>query len=250
MKNDIQSFDDYLFQKMTRAEKIAFEERLSRDAELSAEFQAYKELVEAIREDGRRELRQRITAMLAARKKTGGFGRQFWTYFKKAGAIAAFFAFCLSGYFWYSQKPSPQQLFEKYYVPYPIPGITRGVQKNQPGWKLFQQAYLQRDYEKAVALLPEDLSSITGVQPHLLLAAGCALMSRGDYLRALEYFRMPAVANNDFTSEQSLWYQALCLLQLGEIAACRDFLTPLAKNSNADHYMEARYLRKQIRRLL
>lgn len=249
MKDNFQLFDDYLFENMTRVERQAFEEKLKEDPDFKREFEVYCDLIAGIREEGRGELRTRIRKAFgtgpASKKKKMSSSNSL----KKIGALLTFMMICLSGYLGFFHRPSAGYLFDKYYVPYLLHGTVRGTNIEENSLLLFYRAYRQGLYEEAGLLVYQALDDLPLNKPHVLLAYGCTMMSTGDYLTALELFRLPAVAGNGFTSDQSNWYQALCLLQLDQPEACASLLSPLAENADADHHVEARKLLRSLRRL-
>lgn len=246
MKNNFQLFDDYIFDYMTTIERLAFEVKLESDPELKHAFEIYQGMLAVIREDGREELRKRIIKVLAKKADPGRRRAVPVESLKKIGVLFIFIIVWLSGYLGFFHKPAAGYLFERYYIPYFLHGTVRGPDLQEQSLKLFYRAYQQGLYEEASLLVYDGLDELPMHKPHVLLAYGCTLMSIGDYATALDILKLPAVANNSFTSDQSHWYRALCLLQLDQPEACVRLLSPLAENPDADQHVEARKLLRRL----
>lgn len=246
MRYSAQAFDDYLLQKMTPSEKRAFEEDLAADSELREAFEAYSNLVGAVREDGRQELRYRLTRMRLDWDKR--LKRRSWIR-RGAAVLIGLLAVSLFLYLSYTSKRSPPELFEAFYEPAELPDSIAGAAPFDPVWKDFVEAYQQGLFAEALQVLPVTILLEATEDPKVWMAYGCALIGVGDFSRAAQHFGSPTVAHNTFTADEAKWYQALCLLQLGQFEACANLLQVLAADPDADFHAQAGRLLKQVQRL-
>ncbi len=246
MRYSAQAFDDYLLQKMTPSEKRAFEEDLAADSELREAFEAYSNLVGAVREDGRQELRARLSRMRLDWDKR--HKRRSWIR-RGAAVLTGLLAVSLLLYFNNAIKRSPPQLFEAFYEPAELSDSIPGAVAFDPVWKDFVKAYQQGFFAEALRVLPATMLLDTSVDPEIWLAYGCALMEVGDFSGAAQHFGSARGPQHVATVNKATWYYALCLLQLGQLEACADLLQVLAADPDADFHGSASRLLKQVQRI-
>ena len=123
--NHFKQIDDYLLDRLTKAEARAFEEEMAKDRKLFHQVKLCRELKEAVLEEDIDNLRQKLikTSQINLRKK-----RMFkFMSLKVAAAVAVF---VVATFLIWENYSSPKHLFENNYTRFEVSGIVRGDYEN------------------------------------------------------------------------------------------------------------------------
>jgi tetratricopeptide (TPR) repeat protein len=203
-------------------------------------------LIGAIRHEGTKDNLQYLKALESSLQDQKKFSvshiSRNWYY---AAAAAVVGIILLSRVMVSTFSPTPDQLFQAYFTPYPnmFEPTVRG-NDNAPLSRRTEafQAYEQRDYSKAVTLFSE-LRAIKE-EAAVLLLLGNANLILGDIEAAKENF---TTLNKDFDEldMQAKWYLSLCFLKSGDMQQAKAILKELG-DTEISYATRARELLKKV----
>lgn len=211
--NDIDLIEHYLDGSLSDTERLAFEERVSREAELRAQVEEMTLIREGIMRASRKEVLKSLKELEATLPEVETPVIALWrnTWLQVAAGISLL-AVC--AYLLWPRPQEPTQLFAEYFEPYPniIMPTVRGVVENDSTVKAQAfRAYDQNDYELAIQLF-EKLST---QDEAVLLYLGNSYLASGQPEKALLLFEK-VLNNYDVFDEQAEWYVAVSYLKLEE----------------------------------
>ena len=211
--------EQFLSRELTPGEEKELESRLS-DPEFMAQYELSQKTVDAIRLEGREELRTQLRQWDRIRQINKR--RQLYSYIGAAASIALLVLF----YFVLSKPPAPEALVAEYLEPYP--NVIAPLQKgNSDGSSTYEEAfrfYEMGYYGKAESgFLGEDHSD-EAVQFYRGLTA--LLDGRNEVARAL----LSEVAED---SEHrfhipGMWYYSLSLIEVNKVQEAKKYLGQVA----------------------
>lgn len=138
---DIERFEAYYYNRLNDAERMAFEELLRIDADLSASYNSFTENLVIVESLGVRDLMKEVIAEKQSRKpKT----------MRMMVSILSIAASIVIGFFIFKPlKPDSNELFEQYFNTYPDLYSTRAGTNNESLTKGLT-AYQSEDFETAL----------------------------------------------------------------------------------------------------
>ena len=189
-------FDRYLDNSLSESERQNFDLRLSDDAEFSKAFAEYSATPKAIQFKAARMI-YAVSVVIFL------IGIGVWTFV--------------------SQASTPQSLCVDHFEVYPGLSKVRGYSALNPLWSNFADSYSAQEYEACLIILGEVEFSEVGPDYLIHFYGGLCLMSMAspNPQRALKEFEEVLVSDNNFHAE-SLWYQGLACLSLGNEGQARD----------------------------
>lgn len=201
----------YLNGSLSDSERLAFEERVSKEAALRAEVDEMKLIREGILRASRKEMLKSLkdleATLPAVEAPVIPLWRNRWLQLAASLLLVAVCAYVL----W----PRPQEsatLFAEYFEPYPniIMPTVRGVVENDSTVKAQAfRAYDQREYLQAIALF----ETLAVKDEAVLLYLGNSYLASGQPGKALPL--LEKVLNEyDIFDEQAEWYVAVSYLKL------------------------------------
>lgn len=218
-------FDRYFENTLSETELQEFDSRLADDAEFSEAFTEYSAVVKATKLAGEAALRNSLKEIVShdddSKKETKVIQ------FKAARMLyaAAVVIVLISTGVWafISQSSTPQSLYADHFEAYPGLSNSRGDSDLTALWSNFSDAYSDQEYEACLVILGEAEFKEIGPDYLIHFYSGLCLMSMdpSDHQRALREFEEVLVSDNDFHA-QSLWYQGLAYLSLGNAGRARD----------------------------
>jgi TolA-binding protein len=227
--------DNYLQGKMSDKEKVAFEQRLIEDADLRAEFENQKKVIEAIQAGALKEKLEELHLKHQLKNKTH---KRFYLY--TAMAVAASFAVVLS--FWFLHQPvvgSPyeQTIASVYFKDPGLPTLMSSPEHDQ----LFELAmidYKQGDYRSSL----DRLTELNADQPHndtIQFYMGVNWYELGNFNRAGQVFDELRQSDSEYVVEKAQWFAALNYLQLENREQARELFELIAEDYSHLYHRDA-----------
>ena len=228
-----EEIDDYLFDKLSDAEKANFDQKIANDKNFKEDFLLQKEVVQNLQSHGNKLLKNQLQAihqeMLTTRKKPPVLLYTF-------GIACSIALVVLSVLFFGNFQTSNQtEIFSNHYKPYPLSFQTRTTNqlKNENIFKL-QMLYQEQQYSEALPFL-EQLSIENPKNPKFLLGKGICYIELQEWEKALAIFDSIIQLNEPFFKDHAIWYTALVYYKLQNFQEAKNKLKILASNPNADH---------------
>lgn len=214
LKGDIELFDSYLRNALDEVSRRTFEQRMEADEDFRRDFEDYQTAVNVIKAAA---AGQHVRSLMTNdRGRVVGLPR--FT-FAIGLSIAASVVLLITFFLWPAGKPSPEELFEEHFLPYPNILASRSGSRGDLYTAL--EEYAIGNYAKAVALMKDvplksdTLYFYTGV-------SSLTLKNTGDAIAALEH-----VDENSVFHQQVNWYQGLAYLLQGEAEKAKRLLAKI-----------------------
>jgi tetratricopeptide (TPR) repeat protein len=204
--------EKYLYQEMTAGEKADFERKVSRDPGLAEELKLHEELLEAINDTGKINLRN--TLVQIHHKSTSiRLLPAFSTKIRSIAAIIILFlvvgGLLITNYL--TLGVSDKTIYSHYFDPEDALFTVRSANETatfvEEGMKLYQQ----RDYSGAITAFSLEPDNLLGK-----LYSGFSLMQIGRFDQAQDYFLLILEDNDNLLLDQAEWNLGLCYLMTGE----------------------------------
>ncbi len=243
-ETDITLVEKYFDEVLSNSERENFNLRMQTDENFKSLVDQEKVLINAVRLHGmQQDLRflKTLEETLSDNKTTKfDVGSRKWYYV----AAAAVLALVVLAKVFYTPAPSPEELFEAYFKPYPnlFEPTVRGEARISSRNEAFQ-AYEQGQYAKAVVLFNELLK--VKKEPGILLLLGNSNLILGN----IEEAKNNLIAlNSDFDELdiQSKWFLSLCYLKSGDMEHARPILAELG-NTEISYAAKAKELLSKVK---
>jgi tetratricopeptide (TPR) repeat protein len=245
-ENDITLVEKYFDAELNDSEKKLFTDRVDNDENFRSLVEEERVLIGAIRYQGIGDNLQYLKALESSIQDQQKFSisriSRNWYYVAAAAVIGILL---LSKVMVSTFSPTPDQLFQAYFAPYPnmFEPTVRGNDNASlsPKTEAFQ-AYEQRDYARAVVLFNE--LRVTKEEAGVLLLLGNANLILGDIEAAKENF---TTLNKEFDEldMQAKWYLSLCFLKSGDMKQAKAILKELG-DTEISYATRARELLKKV----
>lgn len=200
--------DDYITDRLTEEELLLFEAELKANSELQRELVLQKELHTAIAEKEIAELRRKLNIAYRNRK-TDTLNLNTYKWYSIVAASLIGVVLYLAGII---NQPTPNDLFEQYYVKYSIPSYSRGSNISVSLDKLID-LYNTNEYRKILDLYQNSLID-TSSNSILKLIIAVSYIETKNPSSAIK--TLSGISANDLNFETSLWYMCLSQLQQGD----------------------------------
>lgn len=235
----IQLIEDYLLQRLSFEENLAFEQQLKNNPPLSKELELYKLLFQGIELEGKitkfsmhlNALRTTSSAPISApaakkqvSRKTGASVKTIQRWIAGAAAVVLL----LVGSYWYLNDDSTETLYSKYYQVYPgsvQKSIVRGDTINSLEEQAMQ-AYEARNYSRAAALITSVIQT-KPEDPDWPFYLGISYLELNNFEQAEKYLKISATSPQSMYSKQARWYLALAYIKNNEKAKAKEILNTL-----------------------
>jgi len=229
--------EKYLQNGLSAQQLQAFEARMQTDKDFKTEVQLRRNLAEAAKETGRKNLKNlfekadakldnEATIVPMQKAKTRSLNLKKW-------AAAAAILFLLgASLWWFLQPPANEQLFAKYYEPFP--NLEAPLEKNAASSdpvKLGFQAYEKGNYQEAidhfqaVSTLPNGM-----VKSSVDFYKGLCYLAIFDYEETESLLKSASLETNSSYGQVAEWYLALTYLKMGQISQSQTILEAISKN--------------------
>lgn len=226
--------DRYLQDKLTEAERVAFEEGLSTQEkeELALEI--------GVREGLRNEFRKEIKTTLQGfeeKKKPTVYWRPVYT---GIAASILLLGICIPILL---DRDTPSGMFEEYYTVYPNYELTTTRDQEQLNPRLIAYAfYDQAAYEKSIRAF----SQLDKMLPADLFFRGMANLAKANYESAMTDLQSVIEKKDKDYSEPALWYLALIHIKQEQPEKAVSMLNKL-KESSTTYADQASELLKELK---
>ncbi len=244
MKNHYEKIEQYLLGELKGAELKDFKEQLSSNANLPAEVELYRNMMNSISSRLQNEQREESFKHLLVKESKLHFNntvqekakiipisRKMWMF-----SIAAAAAILLLFIFIPSNETAP---FEQFYIR-PIAELTERSEI-QPDFKEMETAFNNGDCETALPLFENYLQ--TNNDAEILLFEGTCHLDQNDFGKAETAFKNISEGETIFKNTGT-WYLALTYLKQDNVAACKTYLNKIPED--ASKYPEAQKLLRQL----
>lgn len=138
-------------------------------------------------------------------------------------------------------QPNNQELYAEYYEPYKSSLTTRG--ENTEILTNFSNAYYQKNFDEALVIIEPILELSSN---EIKFISGICAMESNAFNKANKLFSFVINSNDFYYGDHAKWYKALNLIQNNNDSEAVLLLNDLAKDSNADHHLEATKLLKVL----
>ena len=244
--NDQEMMENYVMGRLDETAVHDFEQRLQNEPKLQEGFNEYKLLVAGIKFSGRHQLQNRLKAIErefsekpAETKTVRLIHRKFYYIAASLAAIvvSAVLIFQLQG-------PSPQQLAQSYFSPYPttIGAATRSM--NQPSSALSDAMnnFEAGNYDKSIELLK---ALPPGKNTYIIkFYLANAYQAKGSFPEAEKIYSALQQQDGELQTQVS-WYLSLCYLEQKKTDLARNELQRL-KEGNSSYKLKATQLLDKI----
>jgi tetratricopeptide (TPR) repeat protein len=191
-----------------------------------------EELIQATKEIGRVELKQRLSKLDSTVSRKG--------YLPVLLILAVLLAVFVTAYL-LLRSPTTDVIYAEVYTKFPnkVVAITRGESKEKD-LKMAMLAYENGNYQG----LLQEFEALEPVHPEVSIYKGIILMEELEYEKAIE--ELKEVYENDDASfrEDASWYLALAYLKIQNKEEARRMLGQLSKNSGKYQDRSAALLKK------
>ena len=238
IENDIELIERYFDQVLTPQETVVFEKRLTTDNAFRALVENEKYLIGAIRLQGltdelhalkRLELNMGAPQPLTVSETSSPPSqRNIRKWYLMAAAIAGLL---ITGRFVFYPSPTPADLYEDYFRPYPnvfSPNV-RGTETSPDRAAAFE-AYERGDYTKAAGLFRQLLA--VREEPGILMLLGNCELVTGNTDEAIRLFSSLDTPNGELAL-QARWFLSLAYIKNGNQQQAVPLLQGLAATESS-----------------
>ena len=232
--DDITLFEAYLGNELDDNARKDFETRLEEDENFKLGFESFQKTINGL--EGAR-VRSLIGEMHRTEiSKAGSRSNQFYW----ISGLAASLVLIIGYLVFFQSSPSSEELFNRYFSPYPDVLSIRSSQENEwlPGMKF----YTSGEYEKALEVLQE-VEVSEDYRADIIFYTGVAQLASGKLNAAESSFKSIFDVESRF-DEQLHWYLALTHLKKGDQSETKDLLNKIQEGSFK--FEEAQSLLKQL----
>ena len=237
----MEEMEAYLEGTLETSGRLAFEKKCAEDAAFAAAFEDFKIAYYGIVKQSRAETKAYLHAL---EEKPAASRVIFWRYIGLAVAAGLLLVLAV---LYLVRTPGEQDLFEKYYSPYPnvVASIERNGGADDP-WKKPFQLYEEGKYTEALPLFRQLLKE-QPYSPELNLYAGLSLLELDKAGEAIYCFDEVIAQQPDSFKSLALWYGALAKLKLGDENGATEYLTRLLDGKEDFYRKKAEALLDEIR---
>jgi len=237
----IQLIEDYLLQRLSTEQNLAFEQQLKNDPPLVKDLELHNLLLQGIELEGKltkfsKHLNTLKTAsssehisnlVVAKRQATGKTGASVKT-IQRWIAGAAAVILLLVGSYWYLNDDSTESLYNKYYQVYPG-SVQKSIVRGDTSYTLEEQAmqaYEGRNYQRAAALITSVIQT-KPEDPDWPFYLGISYLELNDFKQAERYLKISATNPRSMYIKQAQWYLALSYVKNNQNAQAKEILNNL-----------------------
>jgi len=254
-ERDLILIERYISHELSPEEANLFDLRLQTDEELRREVEGYQLALYGIRQEKKKQLKQKFIAREAQHKRLTIQTRIIPSWVKAvvsaAAVIALFFVLrnTLTQYPATISEERRAQLFADHFNAYQDESINPGSRseiKDTSALLLFQQAYWSKQYAEALMryeLLPSHLAG----NDRLLFFKANLLLASEKPEQAIVILEHLAQQPSFVYADEVLWLLALTQIRSGDIGKGVDLLMILRKSTHHDLRENARLLLKELK---
>ena len=232
MDKDQHIIEAYLERTMTSEERLAFEQRLSQEPELSEAYENEVAARELIKQAGRLELKSTLEDFDSQMPMESSQKSVIPLWAKNAMRVAALLILFAGVYqvFLTFTGVNTSEVYDDYFEAYEAPSLERDGNES-PNWKSVIASYSKKAYKESLPLLQQS----EGEVPDYLIAfyRGISLMAlqQPDLEQAVQNFNAVLASDNDYR-QQAEWYKALALLKMEKVEEAKTILKSIVAQKN------------------
>jgi predicted Zn-dependent protease len=241
-EKQLELFEAYLNGELSNIDKIAFEEKLSKEPLFKEDFDLYQNINNTLAsrfnnkntEESLRKTLQSIQGNTSKKRSK----KVIPLFSMKKILVAASIALLVTlSVFNYNNKPS----FNDYNSYDSLSLTVRG--DNDIEKQLLEKYFNNKQFAKALPLF-ESLLKDNPNDNKLILYKALALLETGNTNESLVLFDKLIQGENKLYKDNSLWYKSLAYLKIKDYPKCKETLLKI--NSDSDYYNEVQELIKSL----
>ncbi|MGM0497478.1 MAG: tetratricopeptide repeat protein [Bacteroidota bacterium] len=242
MNNEISK---YLNGEMDAESEKMFEQKLHNDKNLRNEFELQKEIQNAIGEEDIMELREKLEEYEPSARP----GKKFRLKWPDVLAAAGFVTLLIGiGMLWiyYSQITNTDELYARYFEPYPSIYSQRSVDEDSKHGILKKEAFLayeKENWDKAKNHFDE-LFLLQPENAEIAFYTGILELKLNNTHKAIKRFRILLEKDDPLLEDQTIWYIALAHLKEGNVDKSVEYLKKIVKDDMANKEKASKLLRR------
>jgi len=225
-----EKIDAYLNGDLKGNDLELFENTLKSDAKLQEEVDTYRLMQEALKDTDVITFRERLktidTEIEEEKFKKVTSKKSFSIYYKIAAVFIAIVG--VSSFLWLF-NPIENNLYEHYYVPYPMDELTRNSHTTLSELKDVSILYEKKKYQKAIPTL-EKLVQKHSTDDKLKLYLGNSYLNVNQEEKAIVLFE--SILKNDTLRDDALWFLSLAYIKTENYNKATIFLKELVSYEN------------------
>lgn len=210
-----EEFEQYLLGKLQPEDELSFNRRLKGDSKLRGQFTAFKELLEAIEEDGLRNELEKYHEEIGAKTTQ----KSNFNFFRIAAGIAILLALGI----WFFNRQSPNdRLYQEFFTP--DPGLPTVMGEND-NYAFYEAMVDYKEGKYAVAI--EKWSKLAPTMPKndtLDYFLGVSHLANGDTKKSIAYLIQVAENKDSLFLDDVNLYLGLAFLRADQPTKARGHL--------------------------
>ncbi len=249
MRKNEEKIDDFLLDRMSESDRLAFEKEVEKDLELANEIKVQQEILDGLAVVGKEQFKARLrrikeeTFAEVGNEKTMEKEPSSWIWWLVgllAIVLAAFLFWKLSS----SGGEDPNVIYADLFERYEVPVVQRDTDDQQLIQAL--STYYKEGAYQAFIDLHRTRGSELQDHPELQLSLGISYLQINKAAEAGEIFAQLEQSNYPAYHDHARWYRILAALQEGDVTKTKALLPQLLDDENADHHDEAKELARRL----
>lgn len=249
MRINEEQIDDFLLDRMSATDRLAFEKEVEKDVELANQLKVQQEILDGLAVVGREQFKARLRRIKAETFVETGPQQAvekrprtwiWWLVAVVAIALAALLFWKLNT----SGGEDPNAIYADLFEHYEVPVVLRDTDDQQLIQAL-STYYKEGAYQ---AFIDQHVSREGELQDHpeLQLSLGISYLQTKQSTEAAEVFARLEKSNYPAYHDHARWYRILAALQEGDLSKVEALLPQLLDDENADHHEEAKELASRL----
>lgn len=248
MKNTQDKIDDFLLNRLSLADRKAFEQELEKNQELANQVKTQREIMGALAVVGREKFKARLQRIKSETIKTPAVqdtkrpSMPAWVWW--AIGLLALALIMLMLWRWQSTGEDPNAIYADLFDVYQVPVVQRDTEDQQ----LIRQLstyYKEGAYQAFIDGFTPRADKLSAY-PELMLSLGISYLKVGQARAAEEV--LIDLERGDYPAyhDHARWYRILAALKAGNVEKVKDLLPVLLNDEEADHHKEAKDLARRL----
>ena len=223
--NDVLLIEKFINGETSDEENNTINQRLTQDGEFAERLSTYKSMINALilNNKNRNELKA-LQQEVQQEKKKSGSGQ----WLRMAMAAAAVVLLLIVAKFFINLTPPSEQLYQEYYTPLAMQGVSRNANNNTVEKSTAIELYSSGRYEEAIPVIQGLLEEgSVSDKWHVYLAN--AYMMTDNLTLAQQALQSALVSDDPFIYQHALWYASLLDVKMKNLANAKDKLQKIKK---------------------
>lgn len=239
----------YLNGDLSDEEQVEFQQKIKEDPQFAEEVEAATVLMAQYK----LQKKQRWQELLEQQEKQAPtekiipLGRPRNLLIRRVAAAVMVLLVGTFTYWYFTAAPTVDNMVGEYVADHHIaPSAWRGVGDDKLLWEEARQAYLNKDFQEAVAAITQlQQTAELDAEQQFYLGLSYLYLPSPDHKKAIDALLLSRQMNELKFGQQANWYLSLSYLQQGDREKARELLQNIINNDNW-HVEEARKLRDQL----